>query len=148
MASKKSLVRFGKVFGIVALVAGAFAAYQLCWLTSAERGAAQSALTAADGLQASNALSDEEFDAKAVQVEETVENAREAAFTVRDQKVAFALARYLGSIEVEQGAIRQNRAQGENAGPAGRYVLADNSLLAGRSAATRSLSLSLHETLD
>jgi hypothetical protein len=148
MTSKKRLVRLGITLGTVAVLAGVFAVYQFCWLTSAERSAAQSALTAVDSLQASNALSDEEFDAKAVQVEETVENAREAAFTVRDQKVAFSLARYLGSIEVEQGAIRQNRAQGQNAEPAGRYVLADNSLLAGRSAATRSLSLSLHETLD
>jgi hypothetical protein len=149
MNSKKRLVRFGIAFGIVALGVGAFAAYELCWLTSAERNTAQTALVAVDGLQTSGALSDEEFDVKAKQVEQTVETAQQAALTVRDQKVAFALARYLGSIEVEQGAIRtQNRALREDADPAGRYLLADSSLYAGRSAATRSLSLSLHETLD
>ncbi len=149
MKSKKSVVRVGIALGIVAVCVGAFAAYELYWLTSAERNAAQSALALVDGLQTVNALSDEEFDAKAKQADEAVDSAREAALTVRDQKVAFALARYLGSIEVEQGAIRiESRGQQANADPAGRYVLVGSSLYAGRSAATRSLSVSLHETLD
>jgi hypothetical protein len=149
MKSNKRWVRTGIALGIAVLGVGAFAAYQLYWLTSAEHSTAQSALAAVDGLQTVNALSDEEFDAKAKQAEEAVDAARDAALTVRDQKVAFALARYLGSIEVEQGAIREeNRAQRADADPAGRYLTVGSSLHPGRSAATRSLSVSLHETLD
>ena len=147
MKSKKSLVRIGMALGIVAAVVGAFAAFENCWLTSSERDAAQSALVAVDGLQTSNLVTDEEFAAKAKQAETSVEIAQETALTVRDQNVAFALARYLGSIEVEQGDIRmQNRAQQADADPVGRYVLVQ--MPADRSAATRSLSLSLHKELD
>jgi hypothetical protein len=149
MDLKKKLGRIGIALGIVAAGVGAFTAYQLCWLTSAERDAAHAALAAVDGLQTYNALSDDQFDAKAQQAEETVETAREAALTVRDQKVAFALRRYLGSIEVEQGVIRmQKQAQRDEADSAEGYVLVDSSVHAGRTAATRSLRLSLHEALD
>jgi hypothetical protein len=146
MKLNRRLVRIGIALGIVVIGIGAFTAYQQCWLTSAEHNAAQSALVAVDGLQTVNALSDEEFDAKAQQAEESVETAREAAFTVRDQKVAFALRRYLGSIEVERSAIRMQKR--DEADSSIGYGLVDSSLHAGRTAAARSLRLSLLEQLD
>ena len=82
MKLNRRLVRIGIALGIVVVGIGAFTAYQQYWLTLAEHNAAQSALVAVDGLQTVNALSDEEFDLKAQQAEESVEAARAAAFTV------------------------------------------------------------------
>jgi hypothetical protein len=135
LQSKKFLVRFGIGFGSALVAFGALVAAECFWLTSAERNSAQAALTAIDGLQNSDAFNDEEFDARAQAVQNSVEAARETARTARDQQVAFALIQYLGSIEAEREAMRT-------------HGLAQEEFAAPESVTSRTLGLKLHETLD
>jgi len=124
----KILLRFGLGFGIGMVVIASFVGLEYSWLTSGERTAAQQALTAIDNLQTFG-LNDENSDAQLQQTESAVEIARQAVRTQRDQKVAFALMQYLGSVELD------------------RERAAGTSHLAS-STAKHSLSLKLHETLD
>jgi len=133
--SKKFLVRFGIGFASALVAFGALVAAECCWLTSAERNSAQAALTAIDNLQNSATFSDEDFDARAQEVQNAVEAARRTAHTARDQQVAFALIQYLGSIESEREAMRTRG-------------LAQEEIAVPENATSRTLSLKLHETLD
>jgi hypothetical protein len=135
LKSKKFLVRFGIGFGSALVAVGALVGAECFWLTSAERNSAQAALTAIDNLQNSSTFSDEDFDARAQEVQNAVEMARQAAHTARDQEVAFALIQYLGSIEAEHEATRTR-------------VLTSEEITVPESPTSRSLSLKLHETLD
>jgi hypothetical protein len=140
---KKNLAGFGVVLGLVAGVGGAFWVIESHWLTSAERGAAQTALTAIDNLQDAGPVSDEDFDAKVDQAEQAVEAAQLAASTSRDQNVAYALMRYLGSTVKEQDTMRmQNRGSAEQ-GPE-----FDAQPLSAEFTIRHSLSSSLHQTLN
>lgn len=135
LKSKKFLMRFGIGFGSALVAFGALVAAECFWLTGAERNSAQAALTAIDDLQNSAAFSDEDFDAKAQDVQNAVEVARQAAHTARDQRVAFALIQYLSSIESQREAMRT-------------HGLAQEEISVPETRTSRTLSLKLHETLD
>jgi hypothetical protein len=145
LKSKKFMVRFGIGFVAAFVAFGALAAFECCWLTRAERNSAQAALVAIDGLQDFNSLSDDDFDARVQDVQNAVVTARQAAATIRDQQVAFALVRYLSSIEIERNVSRRQQ-QSDSLGE--QELRSDAALHMGQNGIVRSLSSSLHQTLD
>jgi apolipoprotein N-acyltransferase len=104
--SRKILVWFGVVFGV--LVVGFVSLYEIerHWLTPGERSAAKVALAQIDGLQDFASLSDEDFNAREKQAEAKVEDAKQAAVTERDDWVAFELSFYLDDTQSDQREIR------------------------------------------
>jgi hypothetical protein len=144
---RKILVRVGIAFGIAACF-GAVAAYELCWLTSGEHRAAESALVQIDALQSFGSLSDENFDAMANKADDAVEIARQQASTLRDQKVAFALMQYLGSTVTKRSTIQMQGLADQQAPPAHLDLQLNGTMHSTEVAAKRSLSSTLHEALD
>ncbi len=147
--SKKTLLVGGTILGIVASSVCTFAAVQLCWLTPAERDAARTALTTVDGLRDVALVNGDDADQSLRQAEDQVESARQAARTMRDQDVAFALMQYLSSIELERGAMRmQGIAPEQVEPPGGRNLQLAGSAPLTETASIHSMRLKLHKTLD
>ena len=107
ITSRKILVWFGIVIGV--LVVGFVTLYEIerHWLTTGERSAAKAAIAQIDGLQDFASLSDEDFDAREKQAEAKVEDAKHAAVTKRDDWVALELSFYLEETQNDQREIRE-----------------------------------------
>jgi hypothetical protein len=148
MKLKKNIVGLGVAVGLAVAGVGGFFAIEACWLTSSERGAAQTALAAIDQLQNVGSVSDEDFSARADQAEQAIEAARQAAVTNRDQDVAYALMRYFGSTIKEQDTMRMEIRAERSSTSADRDPASDPQLHTAEFATRHSLSSSLHETLD
>ncbi len=107
--SRRILVWFGLIFGV--LVVGFVAVYEIerHWLTPGERSSAKAALAQIDGLQDFGSLSDQEFEVREKQAEVKVKIAKDAAVTKRDVWIADSLELYLtetqGDFEEIQIAI-------------------------------------------
>jgi hypothetical protein len=99
--SRRILVGFGIVFGLVAVGLGVLFAIERYWLTRGERNAAKVALVQIEALQSCVSCGDQEFDARDKQVEQSVEIASQAGLTDRDEGVSRSLLVYLDMIESE-----------------------------------------------
>jgi len=104
--TRRILVWFGIISGI--LVVGFVALYEVerHWLTPGERSAARAAQTQIDALQDFASLSDQDFDAKDKQAKAEVEAATNAAVTQRDDWLAFQLDVYLSETEGDRDEVR------------------------------------------
>jgi type IV secretory pathway VirJ component len=148
MKSTKTFAALGAAFGIITASVCTFAAVQMCWFTPGEQNAARAALTAVDDLQNFASANGDDPDSRLRQAEDAVETARQAARTTRDQKVAFALIQYLGSIEAERAATQAQAPAPERIAAPAVEDLAPGETTHLTEAASRSMSLKLHALLD
>jgi hypothetical protein len=96
--SRKILIGFGLVIvGLVVLYV-----LDRYWITPAERKAGRVALVQIEVLQNSKEMSDAEYDAGDLRAKGSVETAKRAAFTSRDEMIAAELGIYLLQIDVER----------------------------------------------
>jgi hypothetical protein len=92
------------VFAVVGL--NAFFAVERYWLTPGERRAARTALAQIDGLQNLDSISDQDFSAKTKLVQQSVDLAHDAAWTIRDKQIVAELMRYSLATVIDRRSIR------------------------------------------
>ncbi len=100
--SWKICVGIGVFWGVVLIAVAAHDAIQQYWLSPGERRAARTALMQIDALQDVGAVSDQDFDASEKQVEQRVKIASNAAWTMRDSEVSWALSACLLATRMER----------------------------------------------
>jgi apolipoprotein N-acyltransferase len=147
--SRKIWVGIGIVFGIAAVGFGTLYLVERHWLTSGEREAGKAALVQIDALQNFDLISDEDFDARAKQAEEKVEAAKQAALTIRDERVADILYVYVSGIETEQGDVKLRKLMQQKriATTGAQQELADSISSSGKEVTQFARSV-LHKALD
>ena len=99
---RKVSVRAGIVLGVLAVVLGVALVIELNWMTSGERKAATTALQEIDALQGYIAVNNDGFEEKDRQARQSLNEAEQAARTIRDNGAASDLSYYLFSTEEDR----------------------------------------------
>ncbi len=114
--SKKALLRILLGLGILivtlVLIAGIWYETEWHWLTPGERESGKAALTQIDSLQNLELISRKDFEARETGLQEKLNKAGQAAWTLRDKGVYSELYFYLYATERERAAVwEQNQMQ-------------------------------------
>jgi hypothetical protein len=107
--TRKILVRSGSVLGVVVVVFAIWLAVEWYWFTPGERKSSRAAIAQIDSMQALEPMSQPQFDSMAREAKEKVEGAKQAAWTIRDKDVAYALEAYLFLTTTEQECLQRRR---------------------------------------
>ena len=151
--SKKALLRIliGLGILIVTLVLVALVWYEaeMHWVTPGERKAGQAVLVQIDSLQNLELISRKDFEAREDGLQEKLDKAHQAAWTVLDDLVVSTLHSYLYSTEQERAAVwMKNRMQASDPS----FTSSDRELnqkeIANDKESIRYLQRFLHKTLD
>jgi hypothetical protein len=92
--SRKILKIVGLSFATIVVAGGIIAGVELQWITPPERTAGRIALARIEDLQKESDSNEDEYKSRKEQADAAVESAQDAAWTLRDRKLAYALLGY------------------------------------------------------
>jgi hypothetical protein len=111
-ALRRILIGFGILIATLVLVTGVLYETELHWLTPGERKAGKAVLAQIDSLQNLELISRKDFEARESGLQEKLNKAHQAAWTLRDEAVSSELYFYLYVTERERAEVwKQNQIQ-------------------------------------